>query len=144
MPPAIQQATKLQRRLVIDEGIIAASKARELGEAHSDIDEQAQSLAMRCELYLLMGDVEAASADARQACRMVPTDVGNLIALARTQLVQNKVEAGIETLEEAFEIQNRPDIALMFSRALRLRNAGGIENEHWTYWRGKISLRCRR
>jgi tetratricopeptide (TPR) repeat protein len=125
MPPAVQQATQLQRRLVIDEGIIAASKGRELGEAQSDIEAQAQSLAMRCELYLLMGDVEAAGVDARQACRMVPTDVGNLLALAQTQLVQNKVEAGIETLEEALGIQNRPDVALMLSRALRSRNAEG-------------------
>lgn len=125
MPPAIQQATNLQRRSVIDEGIIAASKARELGELHLDIDAQAQSLAMRCELYLLMGDVDAASADAKQACRMVPTDVGNLLALAQTQLVQGKVEMGIDTLEEALGIQDRPDVALMFSRALRSRNATG-------------------
>ena len=125
MPPAVQQATKLQRRSVIDEGIIAASKARELGEAHSDIDAEAQSLAMRCELYLLTGDVEAAIADAKQACRMVPTDVGNLLALAQTQLVQDKVETGIDTLEEALGIQSRPDVALMLSRALRSRNATG-------------------
>jgi tetratricopeptide (TPR) repeat protein len=125
MPPEVQQTTKLQRRSVIDEGIIAASKARELGESHSDIDAQAQSLAMRCELYLLTGDVEAASADAKQACRMVPTDVGNLLALAQTQLVQDKVEMGIDTLEEALGIQDRPDVALMLSRALRSRNATG-------------------
>jgi tetratricopeptide (TPR) repeat protein len=128
MPPAVQEATKLQRRSVIDEGIIAASKARELGEAHSDIDAEAQSLAMRCELYLLTGDVEAASADAKQACRMVPTDVGNLLALAQTQLVQDKVETGIDTLEGALGIQDRPDVALMLSRALRSRNATGDRN----------------
>ena len=125
MPPAVQQATRLQRRSVIDEGIIAASKARELGEAHSDIDAQAQSLAMRCELYLLTGDVEAASADAKLACRMVPTDVGNLLALAQTQLVQDKIETGIDTLEGALGIQDRPDVALMLSRALRSRNGTG-------------------
>lgn len=122
MPPAVQQATTLVRRAVLDEGILAATKARELGEAHSDVEAQAQSLAMRCELYLMTGDIDAASADAKQACRMVPTDVGNLLALAQTQLTQNKVEAGIETLEGALEIQHRPDVAMMLSRALRTRN----------------------
>ena len=125
LPPAVQQGTTLERRKVIDEGIIAASKARELAEAQSDIEVQAQSFATRCDLYLLTGDIEAASADAKQACRMVPTDVGNLLALAQTQLTQNKIEAGIDTLEQALEIQDRPDVSMMLSNALRVRGTAG-------------------
>jgi tetratricopeptide (TPR) repeat protein len=125
LPPAVQQATAIERRAIIDEGIIAANKTRELAEAQSDIEVQAQSLTARCELYLQTGDIEAASADAKQACRMVPTDVGNLLALAQTQLTQNKIEVGIVTLEQALEIQDRPDVSLMLSRALRIRDAVG-------------------
>jgi len=125
LPPAVQEGTTLKRSKIIDEGIISASKGRELSESHLDPQVQAEALAARCELYLFAGDIEAASADAKQACRLAPADIGNLLALAQTQLTQNKIEAGITTLEQALEIQKRPDVCMMLSSALRIRNAPG-------------------
>jgi tetratricopeptide (TPR) repeat protein len=125
LPPAIQQASTLKRSHAIDEGIIAATKARALAEAQSDLHVQAQALAARCELYLFAGDSRAARADAKQAYRLNPADVGNLLALAQTQLAENKIEVGISTLEQALDIQDRPDVCMMLSRALRVRGAAG-------------------
>jgi tetratricopeptide (TPR) repeat protein len=125
LPPSVQNASNLNRSQVTEEGIIAAGKARDLAEAQADLPVQAQALTARCELYMFVGDIKAAAADAKQACRLNPTDVGNLLALAQTQLTENKLEVGIATLEQALEIQERPDVCMMLGRALRVRNAPG-------------------
>ena len=84
-----------------------------------------KALAARCELYLIAENKEAAAKDAKEAARLNPKDVGNLLAVAQTQLTANKIELGITTLEQALELEHRPDVCLMLSRALRIRNASG-------------------
>jgi tetratricopeptide (TPR) repeat protein len=121
LPPGVQKASSLNRTQVTDEGILAASRAHELAKTLSDEHTESQAFAARCELYLFAGNDRAAVEDAKRAFMLNPKDVGNVLTLAQTQLVENKIEAAIATLEQALELEPRPDVSLMLSQALTAR-----------------------
>ena len=122
LPPGVQEASWLKRTQVSDEGIIAASRAQEIAKAVADEQTESQAFAARCELYLFAGNNRAGVEDAKRAFMLNPKDVGNVLTLGQTQLVENKIEVGIATLEQALELEPRPDVVLMLSRALRARD----------------------
>ena len=100
-PPGGQDVSALEHTQVNDEGILAASSAQELAKTLSHEQTESQALAARCELYLFAGNNRAAVEDAKRAFLLNPKDVGNVLTLGQTQLVGNKIEAGIATLEQA-------------------------------------------
>jgi len=121
LPHGVREVSALVCTQVNDEGILAASRAQELAKTLADEQTESQALAARCELYLFAGNNPAAAEDAKRAFLLNPKDVGNVLTLGQTLLVENKIEAGIATLEQAFELEPRPDVRLMLSRALRAR-----------------------
>lgn len=121
LPVEAKDESFLTRSHVNDEGILATGRAQELAKAASDDLTESQAFAARCELYLLAGNEKAAIEDAKSAFLLNPKDAGNLLTLAQTQLVQNKLEVGITTMEQAFDLDARPDVRLLLSRALRAR-----------------------
>lgn len=122
LPPGMQEARSLERTQVNDQGILAASRALELAKTIADEHTESQAFAARCELYLFAGNNRAGMEDAKRAFMLNPKDVGNVLTLGQAQLVENKIEAGIATLEQAFELEPRPDVRLMLSQALRARS----------------------
>lgn len=123
LPSGVQEASSSERTQVNDEGTFAASRAQELAKTLDDEHTESQAFTARCELYLFAGNNRAAVEDAKRAFMLNPKDVGNVLTLGQTQLVENKIEAGITTLEQALELDPRPDVGLMLSRALRARGS---------------------
>ena len=119
----------MKRAQVNDEGVHAAGRAPELAKNGPPMSRpNLRHLLGDVELYLFAGNDRAAVEDAKRAFLLNPKDVGNVLTFPRqTSLAEVKIEAGIATLEQALELEARPDVHFMLSQALRGRgNAADV------------------
>jgi len=104
--------------LVLVQAKGAFSSAIGLAEVEKDDNTRIAALVSRVDVHLLQKETDAALEDAEAAYRINPQNPNALMALAQVQFVSHKAEQGIVTLEKAFRIDARPDIAFMYGRAL--------------------------
>jgi tetratricopeptide (TPR) repeat protein len=102
----------------------ALSLAIDYAQQEKDIHTQVAGLVARADLALLQKNKEAAEVDARAAYRLNSEDTQSLVALSQIQFNANQINEGISSLDKAYQLDPRADVAFMYGRALFIRGNG--------------------
>ena len=100
-----------------------------LAQAENDRYAKVAALTLRADVRLMLGRAPEALKDAEQAQLLDSEDGSVLLALAQALVTLERHDEAIETFRKAMGLQHRPDIAFLFSRALRVRGRPGDSNE---------------
>jgi tetratricopeptide (TPR) repeat protein len=101
------------------------STALALAREEKDTQTQKMALVLRTELRLMLGEKDAASADAEEAEQIDAEDPHVMLALSQVRLAVGRLDDGIDVLRKAFTINPDADIAFDYGRALYKRGRDG-------------------
>jgi DNA-binding PadR family transcriptional regulator/tetratricopeptide (TPR) repeat protein len=113
-----------ERATLLSSAIEDATRSIELAEIEGPWA-SAEALVVRSELYLLNADIPKATADAKAAWKLDCENLNVLLTLAQCHFVTGALEQGIDVLTEAYGKEPRPDVVLMYARALADRSRDG-------------------
>ena len=120
----MRQIAKEDRPQILQDGIDAATKAIELCGSDGNWA-KAEALIVRSQLHLMRDDLAQATFDARAAYLLDSESLSVLLSLAQTHLAAGALDQAIDVLRDAFKKEERPDVALMYSKTLSQRAKDG-------------------
>ena len=101
-----------------------ARQAIRLAETEKDIQTQVEALVLLVDLLLLQNEKQEATEEADRAHRLSPDNIHALLARAQVQFANDQIGEGIASLERAYTIEPRADVAFSYGNALFTRSQG--------------------
>ena len=117
-PPRSQDSVLLEAEL-------ACTEALELSRKEKNEQTETMALVLRTDIRLLQKRTIDATEDAESAARLTTNDPAVILALAQVRFASGKTEQGIDLLAKAYQLNQRPDIAFSYGRALQNRDQAG-------------------
>jgi tetratricopeptide (TPR) repeat protein len=93
-------------------------EAIRLAEAANDLQTQTQAHILFVEILLMQNKGALAADEADRAIQLSPDDAPSLMARAQAQFAKNQIDDGIASLERAYAVDPRADVAFNYGNAL--------------------------
>jgi tetratricopeptide (TPR) repeat protein len=119
------ESSRVPTPLLTERGERHASQAIRFAETEKDIQAQVEALVLRVDFLLLQNKKREANADANLAYRLDPDNLQALLARSQVQFASDEIGDGIATLERAYAVEQRADVAFSYGKALFTRSQGG-------------------
>ena len=111
-------------QVLIEQGEHYARQAIRFAETEKDIQTQVEALVLLVDLLLLQNKKQEATDEAIRAHRLSPDNIHALLARSQVQFANDQIGEGIASLERAFAVEPRADVAFNYGNALFTRAKG--------------------
>lgn len=112
------------RQSVIEAGLSHAKEAVRLSKCEGP-QSQAEAHLVHAELQLAIGSRSEAHKSVKAANMLDPSNLGALVTIAQIEILESNVDAALAALADAYKIETRPDVSLLYAQALATRAKGG-------------------
>lgn len=109
---------------LIERGQQNARAAARYAEAEKDLQTQVEAQVLLVDLLLLENRKQEAADEADLAYRLAPDNLSALLARSQIQFANDQIDDGIVTMERAYAVEPRADVAFNYGNALFNRAKG--------------------
>jgi tetratricopeptide (TPR) repeat protein len=119
------ESSRVPRPLLIEQGEHHVCQAIRFAETEKDVQTQVEALVVHVDLLLLQNKKKEATEEANRAHRLSPDNLQAILARSQVQFANDQIGEGIASLERAYSLEPRADVAFSYGKALFTRSQGG-------------------
>lgn len=109
---------------LIERGQQNAREAARYAEVEKDLQTQVEAHVLLVDFLLLENRKQDAANEAERAYRLAPDNLSALLARSQIQFANDQIDEGVTTMERAFAVEPRADVAFNYGNALFNRAKG--------------------
>jgi tetratricopeptide (TPR) repeat protein len=111
-------SSSVPRAVLVERGEQHARQAIRFAETEKDIQTQVEAHVLLVDILLLSNKKQEATDEANRAYQLSPDNIQTLLARSQTQFANEQITEGMASLERAYVLEPRADVAFSYGNAL--------------------------